>query len=123
MASKRDDKQLNRRDMGLTGALIVIAQVISSFHSTSNLSRDIDEMRQEFVQVKSDTEKYFVKKEELGKVVVKLDKMNDQLVKIGKQIKSVKDLSQVSEEDLMACDNLTDDEGIPSLLVLNEARP
>lgn len=92
-----DPKTLKRTDMGLTGAVIILCQVISSFQSSRNLSQEIDQLKSAFHEEKAEHEKYFVKKEELGEVSLKLDKMSKRLFVIQKQIKNLNFVSSDSE--------------------------
>lgn len=105
MAEKNQTIPLRRRDMGLTGAIIVLAQVLSSFQANRNLSQDIEDLKSQIHQAKEDRQKYFVKKEEFQAVVITLDKMADQLDDINKEIKSIKDdyVSYAAEDGTVSC--------------------
>lgn len=86
----RGHGDLKRRDMGFASVVIVIAQIISSIQSTenvsSNLSNEISNVRIQLDEARSHQEKYFVKREELDKVVAKIDSMNSQLKKIKRHL-------------------------------------
>lgn len=94
--------RLKRRDMGLASAIIVIAQVLSNFQSSQSLSKnvsdDILKLRKEFDQARIEHEQFFVKKEELKKVVAKLDSMNSKLKVINKQIEKLSGTDFVKNE-------------------------
>lgn len=107
MDTRRGSSQLKKRDMGLAGAVIVLAQVISNFQSTRNLSNEIDQLKTEFHQVRSDQEQYFVKKEELKVVTVKLDSMSGQLSKIRNQIKSMTDSDVAFNKSFIGCSSFS----------------
>lgn len=77
-------------EMTFAGAIIVLAQVLSSFRSTQSVSSEIQKLREDLQQVQTNQEKYFVKKVELKKVVIKLDDMNKQLAKLNQQIKIIR---------------------------------
>lgn len=74
-----DTKTIKKTDVGLAGAVIVLAQVLASFQSSKNLSEEMDKLRSDFRALKSEQEVYFVKREELNKVSIKLDKLAKQL--------------------------------------------
>ncbi len=69
--------------MGLAGAIIVLAQVLSSFQSTTNLKLEMDQIKSDFLKVRKDQLNYYVKNEE------KLNSLGSQLHKITNQIKSM----------------------------------
>lgn len=97
------DKQLRKSDMGLTGAIIILCQVISSLQTSRNLSSEFDELKFQFLNAKAEQEQYFVKKEELKKVSFKLDSMNDRLDIIQKQIKFLKDFAWSEPQTVIGC--------------------
>lgn len=99
---------LKRRDMGFTGAVILLAQVMATLQSSRNLSNELDELKNQFNLVKTEQAKYFVKREELKQLALKLDAMNDQLIKIGHQIRKFKDDYALKEDlDGLGCLNET----------------
>ncbi len=83
--------QIKRGEMGIAGAIIVISQVLSQFQITRNTGKEVDELKQEFRQVKIDQEKYFVKKEEMRLVVNKLEQMASELASMTREIKSIRE--------------------------------
>lgn len=95
---------LKRRDIGLAGAIITLAQVLSSLHSSRNLSFEIDQLKAEFHLSKREQEKYFVKKEELKKVVTKLGRIDEKLAKISQQMNSMNTVwNQVDDDGTVGC--------------------
>ncbi len=78
---------LKRRDISLTGAIILISQALTSFHSSHRLSKEMEAFKASFLQLKIDQEKFFVKKEELKTVVTKLDSVKKELTELNEQIK------------------------------------
>ncbi len=76
---------LRKRDMGLAGAIIVIAQAITQefyrFHSVNDIS---DELR----EIRADQEKYFVKKSELKKFAQKIDDLKKEIARLNSKIES-----------------------------------
>lgn len=73
--------------MGLAGAIIVVSQIItqyfSSFHSTKNISVELE-------QIRLDQEKYFAKKDEVEKVSLKIDSLKKDLSEMNNKIKYIK---------------------------------
>lgn len=67
--------------MGLAGAIIVVAQVITQFFSSSHSNKNISE---ELQQIRADQEKYFVRKDELQIVSNKIDKLGRDVTEIKK---------------------------------------
>ncbi len=90
----KDGLPVRRRDMGLASVAVILSQVLSSFQSNRDLSKDIQQIRTEFHQIRDDQEKYFVRKEELRRVDEKLDLMNTQLAQIRVQIKKIGDIAR-----------------------------
>ena len=85
--------------MGITGAVIVIAQFLSSLQSSRVVTDDIRELRQDIEQVRVDHEKYYVKKEELQKVVAKIDQIHKKLTKIQSNTASLNSLSSLASQN------------------------
>lgn len=88
---------LKKRDMGIAGAIIVLSQVISNFQSSKSISEEFKDLKNQFIQLQLDQEKYFVKKSDMKKVVSQLDKMNEELSKINDQIESIRDTTAFLE--------------------------
>jgi hypothetical protein len=86
---------LKKRDMGIASILIVVSQLASTFQTSKGISDDIRDLRAEIASVRKDHEKYFVKKEELGTVVVTLNRMTKELVRINQQIKTLRDTAYI----------------------------
>lgn len=78
---RQENYPLRRRHMGLAGAIIVVAQVITQFFSSSHSNKNISE---ELQQIRADQEKYFVRKDELQIVSNKIDKLGRDVTEIKK---------------------------------------
>lgn len=81
---------VKRGELGLAGSLIVLAQVLSSYQSTSSVSSDIQGLRSDIEDIRKDQGLYFVKKDDLRSVQSKISKINDQLTEIKKQIRALR---------------------------------
>jgi hypothetical protein len=78
---------LRRRHMGLAGGIIIVSQIITQYFSSSHSTKNIYE---EVRQIRSDQEKFFVKKEELESVSHKLDRLRKDLSEMDDRIKFIK---------------------------------
>lgn len=92
---------LNRRDVGIAGALVILAQAITSSQSTSSINDQLEELRKSILMAKIEREQYFVRKEELRLVVQKIDKITEKL--------SVVEARLVDNYSLEECDPLIED--------------
>src|SRR4051812_36599657 len=78
---------LRRRHMGLAGAIIIVSQIITQYFSNHNSSKNISE---EIKEIRADQEKYFVKKDELQSVSIKIDKIRNDLSEMDSKIRFIK---------------------------------
>lgn len=83
---------LKKRDMGIAGALIVLTQVLTNFHSSETVTDRIEELQKEFRQSLVDREQYFVRKIEIRDLSSKIEKVNGELIQIKNQVTSLKAL-------------------------------
>ena len=81
---------IKRRDVGIAGALIVLAQLFSDFKASHNVSSEILKFREEFQSSKLEREQFFVRKSELDSLGHKLEKINDQLFQLSQQVVSLR---------------------------------
>lgn len=81
---------MKKKDMGIASAVIVLAQFLSTFQSSHNVSGEIRDLKRSIEHVKIEQEKYFVRKEELKTVVTKLDHLASELSRMNDQIKSMR---------------------------------
>ncbi len=84
-----DPRLANKKDMGLAGAILVLSQVLSSYQSTQKVTAELADLKGAFTLMRSDQEKYFVKKEELVVVVRKLDQLVVEMSRVRRNIKSM----------------------------------
>lgn len=112
---EQQQSPLRKRDMGLAGAIIVLAQVLSSFQTSRNLSNEMDQLKSEFQIVRFEQEKYFVKKKELKNVIVKLDSMKVQLAGIRQQLRSIRHIALNDDDNIVGC-SFKEAELVPTLL-------
>lgn len=82
---------IKRREVGIAGAVIVIAQFISTFQSSQSVTNEIAKLREEFQQLRIDREQYFSRKTDLIPILTKLDKMNEKLIELNEKLASLKD--------------------------------
>jgi hypothetical protein len=84
-------EKISRTKFGFPGALIiVVSQLFSSFKSSENISKEIEGFRAEFQQSLVDREIYFVRKTELVGIDSKIDRLNEKILRIGEQIRTIK---------------------------------
>lgn len=97
---------VKRRDIGIAGALIVLAQAITSSKSADSINLQIEELKKSFIAAKIEREQFFVRKEELKGVVTKLDKLEIEIAKIGERINYLGDSSSIASEhgEYVSCD-------------------
>jgi hypothetical protein len=105
-------KPIKRREMGLTGAIIVLAQVASTFQSNKDLSEEIKSIRNDFkaAEIRQDTT--FVRKTEIESLRNQLDKnltkVNKSLIHVQKELKNLQELTTLifpepDSDDLVSC--------------------
>jgi len=97
---------VKRRDIGIAGALIILSQAITSSQSSNSITNQIDELRNQLIQLKVDREQYFVRKDELKKVINKLDKMQVDIATINEQIKWLRHMAELDtryDEEVVGC--------------------
>lgn len=81
---------IKKRDLGIAGAIVVLAELLSNFQSSQNVATEIVKFREEFAASNLEREQFFVRKSELGNLSIKLDKANDQLTKLNDQVVSLR---------------------------------
>lgn len=84
------DKPLGKKHIGVAGTLVMISQFWFSQQGTRDIKHEIDILKEDYHQSQINTEKYFVRKTELGKVASKLDRMSTELARLTEQIKSIR---------------------------------
>lgn len=98
---------IKKRDMGIAGALIVIAQSVISFQSAQIISDDIQAIRQDLQDSNLAREQFFARKTEIAVISIKMDKMAEQLTRLKQQVGELQ--SDVQESYVMdgtfGCDN------------------
>lgn len=94
-------KPARRRDMSIASVVIVVAQIIAS----KTVTRDLDLFKDEFQRSQMDREEFFVRKTELSALISKLDHLNDQMIIMGEEIRSLKSTLEVSEAGEIGCKN------------------
>lgn len=107
MENSNDVKKhpLKRKDLGIAGAVIVLAEAASNFQSSRSVSTEVIKMHDELTIMKVERDAYFVKKTELANVMKKIDKMNDSIVSIDVKVGKLKQMmnAENSNEDLVGC--------------------
>jgi hypothetical protein len=81
---------IKRRDIGVAGAAIVVAEVLSNFQSSQNVASEIQKFKEEFQASKVEREQFFVRKAEVEKISTKLDQVSDQITQLNTQVVSLK---------------------------------
>lgn len=81
---------LKRRDLGIAGAIIALSQLIGSFQNAHSVTSEIAKFKEEFQQSQIDREEFFVRKTDVAALSDKMDKMNENLVRMNEQIKVLK---------------------------------
>ncbi len=103
----RPSPNVKRRDMGLASAIVVLAQLASTFSTNKNISVEFETLKISFEQLRLDQERFFVRKEEVKLLSIKMDRMNEELVRLNEQMKSIKDIYAVTpieeSEDIIGC--------------------
>lgn len=88
--SKAKNVLLKKREIGIASAMIVVSQAFTSFQGTHNVNEELRSLKDAFQQSQIASEKYLVKKTDVAKISDKLETMNDQLIRMNEQIKSLK---------------------------------
>jgi uncharacterized protein YydD (DUF2326 family) len=108
-----DDKRIKRKDLGIAGAVVVIAEAITNFTSSRSISHEVIKIKDEIKDMKVEREQYFVRKTELSSVSKKLDKLNDQLIRVDDKIASIKKelklnfaTMEYEDSDLIGCSEI-----------------
>lgn len=84
---------VKKTDIGLAGALIILAQTLSSHRSTDQLSKEIQNLKDDIRALKVDQQEFFVRKPELELLEEKLNLANEQLSNIKNWIQKRKERS------------------------------
>jgi hypothetical protein len=87
---KKPTIPIKRRDVGIAGLVIVLAEIASNFQSSSNVASEIVKFKEEFQASKVEREIYFVRKTELEALSNKLEKLTDQLSILNNQVVSLR---------------------------------
>lgn len=94
-----------KKKLGVAGAIIVATQGITSVYSAKTLSDRVDDMKAAMVAGRLEREQYFVRKTEFDALVVKLDKLSDQVTGVREQIAGLR--GQIEDKySLDECDPL-----------------
>ena len=72
---------VGKGELGLAGAIIVAAEILSSGYSNHNLSAKIDELQGLILNIRSNTEQNYVRKQDLASLEQKIDELR-RLVKL-----------------------------------------
>lgn len=94
-----------RRDIGITGALVVVIQALASYSSSNSISTQVESLREQVIQAKLEREEFFVRKTEMKSEMkylsAKMDKLSDQIAiihnKIEENYSSLDDLDELTE--------------------------
>jgi hypothetical protein len=84
------DKQLRKADMGWTGAIIILCQVISSFQASKSVSEELKDLKISILDIRVDQEKNFVRKEQAKTFEAKIEEIKEDVKDIKKQIKHLR---------------------------------
>ncbi len=88
---------VKKRDLGITGLVVVLTQALSQFSSTDKLAKDIEDFKHEFKVSLLEREEYFVRKSDLQPLIIKLDQVSEKLSGLASKVNSLKrDLQDVS---------------------------
>lgn len=95
---------VKRRDMGIAGFVVVVSQLASSFQSSQNVATEIVKFREEFHKSLLDREEFFVRKTEITNLISRLDEMNDHMIKLTEQVRTLTDSYAFQEaEGIVGC--------------------
>ena len=61
-------KEVGRRELGIAGALIIAAEILSSGYSNRDLSSKLDALQKTVVETRIEREQFFVRKTELVRI-------------------------------------------------------
>ncbi len=90
---------IKRSEFGLAGAIIILAQALTNFHSSTGILQEVESLKASVHQLKVDQEKYLVKKDEFKQLVTKLDKVCLKLGKISHKKKKSKNRASINRAD------------------------
>lgn len=85
---ENDNFSFKRWEMGIAGSILVLAQALSHYQLSSNISNEMDKLKDTIHQDKVDLETFFVRKTEIFMMVSKLDKLSEQVTSIKSFIKT-----------------------------------
>jgi len=93
--------------MGIASAIVVVAQLLSSYQSTNKLSDELKDLKDSIRIIKLDQET-FVKKDQANSLQTKIEELGDDIKDIKKQLKKMRsDYVQYESglyEDEVACE-------------------
>lgn len=83
-----DSFQLKRWEMGIAGSILVLSQALSHYQLSSNLTTELDKVKEILQQSEVDRETYFVRKRDLRTITFKLDQLNERVISLKAFIKT-----------------------------------
>ncbi len=78
-----------KKDIGMVGAIVMLSQALSNFHSTSSLKDEILKLKVEFAQAQLDREVHFAKKTDIVSLSKKVDKVGRQVTQLSLNMKTL----------------------------------
>ncbi len=76
--------------MGIAGAIIVLSQAVTSLQSSHSITDRIEQIKETIAVAKIEREQYFVRKTELATVMVKIDKMSENVSALKEQVSGLR---------------------------------
>jgi predicted RNase H-like nuclease (RuvC/YqgF family) len=104
-----ESTQKKKPDLTFAGAALIIAsQVLSALGSSGQISKEIREFREEFQESIVERDTYFARKTEITKLSQKIDELNLQISRLGKQLKSIDEFSMVEPStSIIGCSSVS----------------
>lgn len=85
------DGGLNRKDAGIVAGLIMAVQLVTSLYNGHIMA--------EMAEMKVEREQYFVRKEVVAQIHVKLDAMSEQISEVKQQVAALKAVMQAELDE------------------------
>lgn len=91
-----DLRAVRRKDLGIAGSIIIIAEAVSNFRSTTFVQREIMKLRDDLYTLQQDHTRTFAQKSDLVPMSEKIDSLDRKLIGLDKKITALREV--ISEE-------------------------
>jgi predicted RNase H-like nuclease (RuvC/YqgF family) len=106
------NQPVQRRDLGLTGVIIVLGQALATVTTGNGVTREISELRKQIEQQRVEREQYFVRKSDIVPIQDRIENVNKEISAMLQSInelqkdmkKTLREFSSLDFEETCAAD-------------------